>query len=331
MSLFPILVALAVTLTTTFMLCRLGQSWMLDHPNDRSLHVIPKARTGGLGIWAGLISGGLLAPPIDHFAWIAAASIFVAMVSLRDDVSHVPVFIRLTVHALAASAVVIALKTGRANTDITLAQPAWPMAGILFCVWMTNLYNFMDGMDGLAGGMAVFGFGTLGFLGHLAGDDSFAMLNWVIATAAAGFLLWNFPPARIFMGDTGSATLGFLAAALSLKADIDGLFPLWLSLLVFAPFVVDATVTIIRRLLKGERIWEAHRSHYYQRLVQAGWTHRRTALLEYALMALCSASAIVIFRASAVIQTGVLASIGALLIVSICAVYHVESACRRKT
>ncbi len=168
----------------------------------------------------------------------------------------------------------------------------------MFVIWMTNLNNFMDGMDGFAGGMAVFGFGTLGLLGHLAGDGYYAAVCWVIASASAGFLVWNFPPARIFMGDTGSLALGLLAAALSLWADRYGLFPLWLALLVFAPFVVDATLTLARRTLKGKRIWEAHRSHYYQRLVQAGWSHRRTVLWEYGLMFLCSVCALLAFSSS---------------------------------
>src|SRR5690606_5547729 len=100
-------------------------------------------------------------------------------------------------------------------------------------------------------------------------------LCWVIASAAAGFLVWNFPPARIFMGDTGSSALGLIAGALSLLGDRRGLFPLWVALLVFSPFLLDATVTLIRRAGRRERFWEAHRSHYYQRLALR-WGHRKT-------------------------------------------------------
>jgi UDP-N-acetylmuramyl pentapeptide phosphotransferase/UDP-N-acetylglucosamine-1-phosphate transferase len=154
---------------------------------------------------------------------------------------------------------------------------------------MINLYNFMDGMDGFAGGMAVIGFSTLAWLGRA--DAGFAAVCLTVAAASAGFLIHNFPPAKIFLGDTGSTTLGFLAAACSLWGSKADLFPFWVALLVFSPFIVDATVTLLRRLLRGEKVWEAHRKHYYQRLVLLGWGHRRTVLVEYALMLACAGSA----------------------------------------
>ena len=117
-----------------------------------------------------------------------------------------------------------------------------------------------------------------------------------LAAASAGFLTCNFPPARIFLGDTGSTALGFLAAACGLWGSRTGLFPFWVALLVFSPFIVDATVTLLRRLLRGEKVWEAHRSHYYQRLVLLGWGHRRTVLVEYALMLVCAGSAALAVR-----------------------------------
>ena len=156
-----------------------------------------------------------------------------------------------------------------------------------------NLYNFMDGMDGFAGGMAVIGFGTFAVFGWLAGQQLFAALNLIVAAAAGGFLLFNFPAARIFMGDIGSSSLGFLAAAFMLWADRNGIFPLWIGVLVFSPFIVDATVTLIRRILRRDKFWEAHKRHYYQRLVQLGWGHRRTVLWEYAVMVLCAVSALI--------------------------------------
>jgi UDP-N-acetylmuramyl pentapeptide phosphotransferase/UDP-N-acetylglucosamine-1-phosphate transferase len=171
---------------------------------------------------------------------------------------------------------------------------------------MLNLYNFMDGMDGIAGGMAVFGFGTFAVFGLLAGATLFSVLNLIIAAAALGFLVFNFPPARIFMGDVGSSTLGLLAAALSLWGVRDGIFPFWIALLVFSPFIVDATVTLLRRLWRRERIWHAHKTHYYQRLVQAGWGHRKTVLLEYAIMLGCGISALWSMRATDEIQMAIL-------------------------
>ena len=155
---------------------------------------------------------------------------------------------------------------------------------------MINLYNFMDGMDGFAGGMALIGFSALAWLGRA--DIGFALLQLSIAAASAGFLLYNFPPAKIFLGDIGSTALGFLVAANSLWGSSVGLFPLWAALLIFSPFIVDASVTLSRRILRRERIWQAHRSHYYQRLVLCGWSHKRTVLAEYALMLVCALAAI---------------------------------------
>ena len=176
----------------------------------------------------------------------------------------------------------------------SLSEPLlfWAVRGFtgLFVLWMINLYNFMDGMDGFAGGMAVIGFTTLAWLGRA--DTEFAAVCMTIAAACAGFLVYNFPPARLFLGDTGSTALGFLAAACSLWGSQAGLFPFWAALWVFSPFIVDATVTLLRRLVRGERVWEAHRSHYYQRLVLLGWGHRRTVLAEYALMLACAGAAI---------------------------------------
>jgi UDP-N-acetylmuramyl pentapeptide phosphotransferase/UDP-N-acetylglucosamine-1-phosphate transferase len=146
----------------------------------------------------------------------------------------------------------------------------WDTGFLIFTVWFINLYNFMDGMDGFAGGMGTLGFGFLAYLGWLAGQDFFALSGLLIAGANLGFLLCNFPPARIFMGDAGSTTMGFLAAGMSLWGVRDGLFPMWIPILIFSPFIVDATVTLIRRLVHGDKVWQAHRSHYYQRLVLLG-------------------------------------------------------------
>jgi UDP-N-acetylmuramyl pentapeptide phosphotransferase/UDP-N-acetylglucosamine-1-phosphate transferase len=157
-------------------------------------------------------------------------------------------------------------------------------AATLAIAWMANLYNFMDGSDGLAGGMALFGFAAYGAAAWSAGSIEFALVNFSIAAAAAAFLVFNFHPARIFLGDAGAVPLGFLAAALGLIGWLQHDWTWWFPALVFAPFIADASVTLARRLLKREKVWEAHREHYYQKLVRLGWGHRRTALAEYALM-----------------------------------------------
>jgi UDP-N-acetylmuramyl pentapeptide phosphotransferase/UDP-N-acetylglucosamine-1-phosphate transferase len=112
------------------------------------------------------------------------------------------------------------------------------------------------------------------------------------SASSAAFLIFNFPPARSFMGDTGSVPLGFLAAAIGSKGWVDGVWPGWFPFMVFSPFIVDATITMLKRMFAGARFWKAHRDHYYQRLVRMGWTHRRLALVEYMLMLCVGVSAL---------------------------------------
>jgi UDP-N-acetylmuramyl pentapeptide phosphotransferase/UDP-N-acetylglucosamine-1-phosphate transferase len=156
---------------------------------------------------------------------------------------------------------------------------------------MSNLYNFMDGSDGLAGGMTVIGFGYYGLFAFLAKEYDFAVINFSIAAAAMAFLLHNFYPARIFLGDVGAVPLGFLAAVLGILGWLENVWSIWLPLLVFSPFIMDSTVTLIKRLLRGKNIWQAHREHYYQRMVQSCLGHRNTALSGYALMLAVGGSA----------------------------------------
>jgi len=289
-----------MALVLAFLLAWVGSRWMLsdrnrlvilDHPNERSLHARPVPRSGGIAIllataagWGWLLATRDMPVPLP---WMIAAAVAVAAVSLLDDLYALPVRVRLPVHVLAA---VLILTGGMA---LPWAWGGW-IIGLSCVVWMLNLYNFMDGMDGFAGGMSVAGFGFLGLAGWLTGMETYALYCWIISASALGFLLFNFPPARIFMGDTGSATLGLLAAGFSLWGIRDGLFPVWFPLLVFSPFIVDATVTLLRRIWRKEKVWQAHRTHYYQRLVQAGWGHKKTVLAEYALMLLAGSSALLL-------------------------------------
>jgi len=305
--------AVLVSWLVCFRLARAGGRFM-DHPNERSLHEAPVPRGGGLGILAGLaVAAVLLAPLPPGMYWAVGLALALGVFSLLDDLYHLSPLVRFLVQGILAG-VLVAQETWPAHWPLPGDLPWPPVMGItfgwLFLVWMANLYNFMDGMDGFAGGMAVIGFGALAILGWMGGDLHYALLCASIAAAAAGFLWFNFPPARLFMGDVGSAALGFLAAGLLLWADCAGLFPLWVGLLVFSPFIVDATVTLLRRLLRGEKVWEAHRSHYYQRLVQMGWGHRKTVLWEYGLMALCALAALWAAQLPPVGQWGVLATVG---------------------
>jgi UDP-N-acetylmuramyl pentapeptide phosphotransferase/UDP-N-acetylglucosamine-1-phosphate transferase len=272
----------------------------LDHPNERSLHATPVPRSGGLGVLAGVSLVLLAVLGLDWMdgalAWIWGALLVVALVSFLDDLGDLPPLARLAAHGLAAGLLMFGgLRWSHLDLPgFTLMFPDWLalLLTLLFVVWTINLYNFMDGMDGLAGGMAVFGFLTLAWLGWFGGESVYTLVCLGVAASAAGFLASNFPPARIFLGDVGSSSLGLLAAALALWGAALGLFPLWVAWLAFSPFIVDATWTLLGRLARGERVWEAHRSHHYQRLVLAGWSHRRTVRRAYGLMAAVAACAV---------------------------------------
>jgi UDP-N-acetylmuramyl pentapeptide phosphotransferase/UDP-N-acetylglucosamine-1-phosphate transferase len=235
-------------------------------------------------------------PSHSPLSWLGAALLLVAAVSYWDDRQDLSRRLRLLIHLLAA----VLLWLGGLRWDqlglpgATLPLP-WLLAlplTLLYSIWMLNLYNFMDGMDGLAGGMAAIGFSGLALLGVQGSDLTYALSCAAIAAAAAGFLTGNLPPARIFLGDVGSSSLGLLAAGCSLWGASAGLFPLWVGWLIFSPFIVDATWTLLRRARHRERLWEAHRSHHYQRLVLAGWSHGRTLGWGLLLMAATSASAL---------------------------------------
>jgi UDP-N-acetylmuramyl pentapeptide phosphotransferase/UDP-N-acetylglucosamine-1-phosphate transferase len=210
-------------------------------------------------------------------------------VSLLDDIYNLPVKTRLFTQFVAATVLLV-------GSELLAQQGLIIAILVLFMtVWIINLYNFMDGSDGLAGGMALFGFSSYGIAALLAQDGLLAWTNFTIAAAALAFLLFNFHPAKIFMGDSGSIPLGFLAVAMGVWGVLKGDWFAWFPLLVFSPFIFDATTTLIKRFLRGDKVTEAHREHYYQRAIQMGWGHGRVALAEYVLMAFVGACAL-LFR-----------------------------------
>ncbi|GAB1234039.1 glycosyl transferase [Ferrigenium sp. UT5] len=274
----------AAVVITVILRSKYGQA-IQDIPNDRSLHNTPVPRTGGIALVLGLSAGwSFLAESIPWWVWLPCLMLFV--VSLLDDIRNLPVKQRLFAHLTAAALLV-------AGSGVA-AQQGWlvALAVFLYAAWMIDLYNFMDGSDGLAGGVALFGFACYGIASLLAHDEMLALLNFSIAAAALSFLFFNFHPARIFMGDAGSIPLGYLAAALGLWGWLRGDWSVWFPLLTFSPFIVDATVTLVKRTLRGAKITEAHREHYYQRAVQMGLGHRRVALVEYGLMSLIGLAAL---------------------------------------
>ena len=255
-----------------------------DLPNNRSLHVTPVPRSGGIAIIAPVfIAGWLVAPP---FRLTLACATFLTCVSFLDDLHPMPPLIRLLTHVAAAGVLV--------TTELWQLTPASSICVVLAIVWMTNLYNFMDGSDGMAGGMSVFGFGCYAAVAMASSHVPMALLAASISACAIAFLVYNFHPARIFMGDSGSVPLGFLAGTLGATGWDEGLWSPFVPVLAFSPFIADASFTLMRRILTGERFWLPHRDHYYQRLIRMGLGHRRTALAAYALMAATTASAIVL-------------------------------------
>jgi UDP-N-acetylmuramyl pentapeptide phosphotransferase/UDP-N-acetylglucosamine-1-phosphate transferase len=269
-----------------FLLSMGGSYWLsrpgnklaaIDKPNSRSMHSAPIPRGGGLAVLTPLLLVYAISLGDFMAANIVIGLLLVAIVSYIDDRRSLSSSLRLAVHVIAACVLV-------------LPQGHSLYIGIGLClltVWCINLYNFMDGIDGLAASMGFVGFLTIYFVNLHNGQAQLAPISSIVAFSCLGFLLFNFPPAKIFLGDVGSASLGYLMAVAIVLTPSGGLSDSWGPLLIFAPFLLDATFTIARRALSGEKFWTAHRSHLYQRLaLRVG--ARRTLLAFTAIMILCS-------------------------------------------
>ncbi|WP_310438743.1 glycosyltransferase family 4 protein [Sulfuricurvum sp.] len=250
---------------------------ILDHPNERSSHTLPTPRGGGLAIvitfyiGAGLLySKGLLDPKL-FYAFCSAFPLLV--VSLLDDLYTLGSKIRLIAQLLSSILALYALG-GISTISLSFIElSGWWLAFpiVLAMIWLINLYNFLDGIDGYAGSEAIF----LGFaVAILFGYD----IGYLIVLSVLGFLLFNWQKAKIFMGDIGSTFLGFIFAVLLLDS-LNHHIPLYSWLILLGLFWVDATLTLIRRAKKHEKLSQAHRKHAYQRITQAGWSHQKTVLI----------------------------------------------------
>ena len=285
----------------SFFVAWIGSIWLgwkryslwQDQPGARSLHAAPVPRSGGLAIWAGVTAGAVLGSSIWQElidVYLLLAILLLGVIAVWDDLRSISPWIRLLVQIVAALMAVvgagISLADGLSQAGSVVSIVCLVVTVFVF-LWGINLYNFMDGMDGFAGGMAVIGFGGLMILGGMAGDLAFAGLCSLIVLASVGFLIVNFPPAKLFMGDSGSTLLGFAMTGLSIMGWQREIYPFWVPLVLFSPFWVDASITIVKRLWRGEKIWQAHREHYYQRWVLAGFSHRLVVLAEYGLMVFC--------------------------------------------
>jgi UDP-N-acetylmuramyl pentapeptide phosphotransferase/UDP-N-acetylglucosamine-1-phosphate transferase len=265
---------------------------LLDIPNERSSHVTPTPRGGGLVICLVSLLTFLIYTWVTGSEFYAAyflGALVIIFISWIDDVKNISPFLRILFHSLAAAGVVWSLG-GFAEILVpfygTVNLGLWGEAlAFLWIVWLINAYNFMDGIDGIAAMQALTAGIGWSLAGWLLGIESVAFYGGVLALSAFGFMLLNWQPAKIFMGDVGSAFLGYSFAVLplfSLHAGHNNIphsvLP-WMGLFLVWFFVFDSVFTLLKRLLRGEKIWRPHREHIYQKLVISGMPHRRVAAL----------------------------------------------------
>ena len=259
-----------------------GRRGLLDYPGERQSHTVVTPRGGGAGLVISLLFVSLLiggANSSDFWVQcIVPAVVVLAITGWWDDHASLGVGLRFMVQL----AVSFYLLWCAANAGWLQGVIPMVMSG-LFVIWMTNLYNFMDGSNGMAGLQGVFAAGVLAALFHVSGDGQFSLLALLLAACCAGFLPWNLGHARVFMGDVGSLVLGFLFAAFLLYGIGTGAFDYPVALMVMLLFLTDASLTLLMRVIRGEQWYNAHRQHLYQRLIAHGWTHGRVAMLYQAI------------------------------------------------
>lgn len=267
----PVVFAVSLALTGLLRRYALARS-VLDIPNARSSHSVPTPRGGGVAIVLSFLVALPLLAVSQGGGWapllaLLGAGAWVAVVGFLDDHGHIAARWRLLSH-FGAAIWALAWLGGLAPLQLfgSTFDLGWIGSGLaaIYLVWMLNLYNFMDGIDGIAGVEAVTACAGGALCYVVLGRGELALWPLLLAAASAGFLVWNFPPAKIFMGDAGSGFLGLILGILSLQAAWVAPQLLWSWLILLAVFVVDATWTLMRRLLRGDKVYEAHRSHAYQ-------------------------------------------------------------------
>lgn len=283
---FSIVLPFAVALMAwagTWFLQRHAPQQLLDLPNERSSHSRSTPRGGGLGLAVAHLLGVLIAGLLSDFSRdlgiaLLGGGLLVAAIGLRDDFQHVDASRRLICHLLACIWASWWLG-GLPPVDFGWGAVDLGLPGAVLLVaclaWFLNLFNFMDGIDGLAGAQAITMAASASVLVWVVTNDVSAALPLVLlAAATAGFLAWNWPPAKIFMGDVGSGYLGFALGVLGLWTVAAGWLTVWVWLIAGGAFLADATVTLLTRAVRRTRLAEAHRSHAYQRLSRYWGSHR---------------------------------------------------------
>lgn len=255
---------------------------MVDIPNARSSHVTPTPRGGGVGMLLTFLAGSVLIAsssvlPLKSTMGIILACSLIAIIGFIDDHYPLSSLLRLSVHALSAFLFLRTVEIPDLLPWIPSGTHTYGLETLILgigLIWLLNLYNFMDGIDGIAAieGLSV----TCGALIILwINGASGAYCSWlgVLSASVAGFLVWNWPPAKIFMGDVGSGFLGFALGCFAILTSASQAINIWAWIILLAVFIVDATVTLLRRLLRGEHFWKAHRSHAYQILSRRYKSH----------------------------------------------------------
>jgi Fuc2NAc and GlcNAc transferase len=276
---------------------------MMDIPNERSSHSLPVPRMGGVpmvaaaalafGGWVFLEAGEATFPRGLPYTFLFALTMFV--LGFYDDLRNLSPLFRFLVQFVSALLLLVFLAPRLPDVSLwkwVLPKWAWVVPGAFWVVWMLNLYNFMDGIDGLAGGEAVVASSFFFLVFAYYGQSGWAVANLVVAAASMGFLVHNWPPAKIFMGDAGSAFLGAFYGMQSVVAALSTPVPFPVLVLPFANFILDTTFTLCRRLIRREKWYRAHRSHFYQRMTNVGMTHGKVTSIELlVVVASCAAAA----------------------------------------
>ena len=268
------------------------KDYLLDHPNDRSMHSMPIPRGGGLAIVLVVLGVGLFfarQTDLNHSLIYVACGIVIALLGWRDDVKSISPIIRFAVQGIVAVVSIISMGYFKSVTIPLFGELQLGVVGVvitfLWIIGLTNAYNFMDGIDGMAGGVAVSaGLGWM-WLSSASGNLFAFWVALAISASSLGFLFHNWSPAKIFMGDVASTFLGYSFAVLSLLSADKGGDALLLGTLLMWTFIMDAGLTFINRLRKGEKVFSAHRSHLFQRLVIGGYKHSTVSSL-YILLTL---------------------------------------------
>ena len=296
---------------------------ILDQPNQRSSHVAPTPRGGGIAIILVIVASSLWMSRShkDQLMWVAPlVAVLVGIISLVDDVRGVSAGVRFATHIGGALVLIwglgFTISVGPMAVLAEQLQLPLPLIILLMMLWLvgyTNAFNFMDGINGIAGtqaGVSAFAMAAVAGVSIGRWDSAPVMVSLAVSGAALGFLPHNFPKARMFMGDVGSAPLGLLLSFLVLWICREHSFHLFIPLaMIHANFILDTSVTLLRRIARGDRWLDSHREHFYQRLVRAGFSHTAVTSCEGFLLIMVSIISVLVARSSTAVQLGALATV----------------------